>query len=240
MAATPSPAPPPVHDRVYAALRAAIMTGRVVPGRGVTLRGLAAELGTSPMPVREAIRRLSAERALEVRANRRVYVPTMTRERCEDIRAARLLLEPVLAERALAGIDARRLSAIRAEDDAVGAALAAGDVETYMAANRTFHFLIYDAMPAPVMRPLVESLWLQFGPFMRIVHARLGPSVAVDHHEEAIAAIAAGEADALKRAIADDIRAGMALIEAALVRDPPATPPARRRLSPRRSAGDKS
>jgi DNA-binding GntR family transcriptional regulator len=206
----------PVHDRIYAALRSAIMTGRVVPGRGVTLRGLAAELGTSPMPVREAIRRLAAERALEVRANRRVYVPNLTQDRFEEILTARLLLEPAAAERALASIDAARLDAIRDQDTAVERAIQAGDVEAYMAANRAFHFLIYDALPSPVIRPLIESLWLQFGPFMRTVYGRLGTANLVDHHVRAIAAIEANDAAALRQAIADDIREGMALIHAAL------------------------
>jgi DNA-binding GntR family transcriptional regulator len=223
--------PGPVHDRVYAALRTAIMSGRVVPGRGVTLRGLAAELGTSPMPVREAIRRLAAERALEVRTNRRVYVPNLTRERFEEILTARVLLEPAAAERALTAIDADRLVAIRQADDAVEQALQAGDVEAYMAANRSFHFLIYDALPSPVIRPLIESLWLQFGPFMRTVYGRLGTANLIDHHVRAIAAIEGRDAAALKQAIADDIREGMALIGAALTApaSPVITKPARRR-----------
>ena len=52
------------QERVYRELREAIVTGRFVPGRPVTLRGVAVELGVSPMPVREALRQLVAERAL--------------------------------------------------------------------------------------------------------------------------------------------------------------------------------
>jgi DNA-binding GntR family transcriptional regulator len=219
----------PVHDQVYAALRNALIGGRLVPGRGVTLRGLAGELGVSPMPVREAIRRLAAERALDVRANRRVYVPSMTPERCAEILACRLMLEPAAAARALPFIDAARLAAIEAHDEAVETALTGGDVEAYMAANRAFHFAIYTAAPTQVLRPLIESLWLQFGPFMRTVYGRLGTANLVDHHVRAIAAIRARDAAGLADALADDIRAGMALIEDALAQDMvPAAPPRRR------------
>ena len=52
------------QERVYTRRREAILNGHVVPGRSVTLRGVAASLDVSPMPVREALRRLTAERAL--------------------------------------------------------------------------------------------------------------------------------------------------------------------------------
>ena len=51
------------------------------PGQRFTLRGLAAAIGTSAMPVREAVTRLAAEQALEVLPNRAIRVPLMTRER---------------------------------------------------------------------------------------------------------------------------------------------------------------
>ena len=51
-----------MHERVYRELRSRLIGGRVVPGRAVTLRGLAGELCVSPMPVREAVSRLVAER----------------------------------------------------------------------------------------------------------------------------------------------------------------------------------
>jgi DNA-binding FadR family transcriptional regulator len=86
----------PLHDRVYRLLRHALVTGRIVPGRAVTLRGLAQSLGVSPMPVREAIRRVSAEGGLVVGANRRVWVPAMDAERYEELIHARTLLEPEL------------------------------------------------------------------------------------------------------------------------------------------------
>ena len=99
----------PLHDRVYRRLRDALITGRIVPGRAVTLRGLAQSLGVSPMPVREAIRRVSAEGGLIVGANRRVWVPDMDADRFDELVRTRTLLEPEAAVRALPHIDAARL-----------------------------------------------------------------------------------------------------------------------------------
>jgi DNA-binding GntR family transcriptional regulator len=211
-AAAAAKAEPPKHDQVYGAIRNALITGRIVPGRGVTLRGLAATLGVSPMPVREALRRLAAEGGLEVRANRRVYVPDMDAARFEELVAVRSLLEPEAAARALPFIDAERLKRIEAIDNALEAALTSGDAEAYMAANHAFHFAIYTAAPSSVLVPLIETLWLQFGPFMRAVYGRVGTANLVDQHERAVGAIARRDAQDLAAAIRADIQDGMSLI----------------------------
>ncbi len=212
----------PLHDQVYRRLRHALVTGRIVPGRAVTLRGLAQSLGVSPMPVREAIRRVSAEGGLEVGANRRVWVPAMDGERFDELIRARILLEPEAAVRALPHIDRERLERLRDIDDSIDVALERGDVEAYMAGNHRFHFEIYAANPSRVLVPLIESLWLQFGPFMRSVYGRLGTVALVDHHVDALDAIIAHDADALARAIRADIMEGMELIATSVLTVPAA------------------
>lgn len=214
----------PLHDQVYARLRHALVTGRFVPGRAVTLRGLAEELGVSSMPVREALRRLSAERALDVSLTRRVQVPTMSRERFDELMTARQLLEGEAAGRALAFVDKARLAEMRGADASIDRALASGDVEGYMDGNHRFHFLLYTAGPSQVLVPLIETLWLQFGPFMRSVYGRVGTASLVDQHERAMDAIARGDEAGLRAAIVADIRDGMTLIGTALL-DPPAREP---------------
>ena len=124
-----------VRDTVERAVREALLTGRFVPGRAVTLRGLAQELGVSPMPVREAVRALSAGNALEIRPNGRIQVPTMTRPRLEEILKARLLLEPELAGLAGPGLNRADAAGLAAIDDRIDASLDGGDAETYMRLN---------------------------------------------------------------------------------------------------------
>lgn len=203
------------RGHVDRSIRHALITGRFIPGKAVTLRGLAAELGVSPMPVREVIQRLAAENALSIRANGRVQVPDMTPERFDEILRARLLLEPELARRALPALgkaDAKELEDI---DTRMDVSIASGDAEGYMRLNHAFHFRIYSAARSTVLLPLVESLWLQFAPFMRTVYGRLGTAVLVDHHKEAIAAIRQRKDEALAAAIAADIQDGMDFIEQA-------------------------
>jgi DNA-binding GntR family transcriptional regulator len=145
------------QERVYTRLREAILNGHFVPGRSVTLRGVAASLDVSPMPVREALRRLTAERALELLSNRRVAVPIMTITKLEEICDARIALETAAAERALAGIGEAELLHLREIDDAVNRAIDKHDVLAYIHGNYNFHFTLYGYGNSEITLPLIES-----------------------------------------------------------------------------------
>lgn len=208
-----------VRDEATEQLRHALITGRIVPGRSVTLRGLAASLGTSPMPIREAIRSLAAENALEIRSNGRVLVPTMSEKRFEDLVRARVLLEPEAAAMAMPNLNRKDIKRLTDIDTTLDESLKSGDVDAYMRLNHDFHFAIYRASESSVLLPLIESLWLQFGPFMRTVYGRVGTIGLVDQHKEAIAAIGRGDEDALRAAITADILDGMRIIGVGLLPD---------------------
>lgn len=200
------------HEEVYRRLREQILYGGIKPGSAVTLRGLADELGVSPMPVREAVRRLIAERALLLQDNRRVMVPPMSRDTFEQILYARRALEPEIAARALPKMSKKDISIIEDIDNAIDIAMRAGDTEGYMRANYQFHFSIYRKSEAWTLVALVESIWLQFGPFMRMAYGRIGTSTIEDHHEFAIAAMRNGDGNGLRSAIDADIGQGMGFI----------------------------
>jgi DNA-binding GntR family transcriptional regulator len=211
------PASISAHERVYRTLRQRILTGGFLPGKPVTLRGIANQLGVSPMPVREAVRRLIAERALDMQDNRRVSVPAMTREKFHQIVFARRSLEPELAMRALPHIDKARLAEIEALDEGIDRAMASGDIEGYMRGNLGFHFAIYQRADAETLLALTESVWLQFAPFMRHVYGRFGTAKLIDQHALARQAIHRRDPKMLAAAIREDIMQGMRFIgEAAL------------------------
>ncbi len=198
-----------VQEWVYQQLREAIMTGYFVPGRSVTLRGVAAMLNVSLMPVREALRRLVAERALQALSNRRVTVPQLSQTRLTELCEVRIRLETLAAEKALPSIDAERLERLQRIDGEVDTALAKKHAENYLCKNQEFHFTLYRSSPSQVLIPMIENLWLQFGPFMRMALNHIDMNNMVDRHREALAAIAAKDSEALCRAIEADIRDGM-------------------------------
>ncbi len=205
-------APNTTHERIYRALKEKWLFRGFLPGKARTLRGLADDLGVSPMPVREAVRRLIAEGALELHGNRRVSIPEMSEKNYREIMLARSLLEPELAIMAMPNADEARISQLIAIDEEIDDCLENGDVEGYMRGNYHFHFHLYSFASSHVMANLVESLWMQFGPFMRLVYGRHGTANLVDQHKQAVEALQKRDSLALRTAITEDVRQGMVFI----------------------------
>ncbi|MBU6207924.1 MAG: GntR family transcriptional regulator, partial [Alphaproteobacteria bacterium] len=96
LVAAPADAPS-LAAHIYDTLRLRLITGQFAPGDAFSTRSLARELGVSQMPVRDALARLAAEGAIDIRSKRRMTVPVMTRLRYDDLMRCRLLLEPAAA-----------------------------------------------------------------------------------------------------------------------------------------------
>lgn len=195
---------------VYQTLRNAVMYGEILPGRALTIRELAGILDVSPMPVREALRQLAAENALEIQGNRRVMVPKMTAMKFSELCEARIAIESHAAARALPYIDRDQLSQLRVLDSLIDKAQEEKNLAQISTLNQNFHRALYTANPHQVTLPLIESLWLQLGPFMRLATSQLEEHYLVDRHNEAMTAIEKKDAFALQIAIAADIREGIA------------------------------
>ena len=207
----------PTHEVTYAQLRDMILFGHLEPGAAVTIQGLVADLGAGMTPVREAIRRLTAEGALEPQGNRRVAVPRLTSATLDQVAFARLSIEPKLAEMAGACLTPALIAELTTLDRAVDRAIAAGDIPAYLASNHAFHFCLYEASEAPVLVDMARSMWLRFGPSLRIVCARFGGTQLPDRHGEALSAMAIGDVGALREAIRRDLAQGIDQVRAALV-----------------------
>lgn len=207
-----------VRAWVLRRLRGDLLTGRFLPGRAVTIRGLAESMQVSPTPVREALAQLVSEGALTLLDNRRVRVPDMTLERFEELLSARIALEAEAAERAIFSIDEGALQELERLDEVLGNAIAVGDLEGWIEANFAFHARLYGARPSSVLMPMIESLWLQIGPFMRVALENLEGRYTVDRHGEALDAIRRRDRLALRLAIESDIRDGIGHLGLVLLR----------------------
>lgn len=201
------------HQWAYQLLRSNLLCGRIEPGKALTIRGLAEVLDVSPMPIREALHRLACEGAVEVKDNRRVIVPDMTAAKFNELCELRILLETHAAVNALPYVKAKDIDRLERLDKQIDAAVTAGNVEEISLINQDFHRSLYLINPVQISIPLIESLWLQLGPFSRIAISRLEKVYLVDRHQEAIAALKLNNADALKQAIEADIRDGIASIK---------------------------
>jgi DNA-binding GntR family transcriptional regulator len=200
------------HQWVYQLLRSNLLCGRIEPGVALTIRGLAEILEVSPMPVREALHRLACEGGVEVKNNRRVIVPSMTSEKFSELCNLRILLETHAAEAALPYIKEHDIEVLERVDASIDAAIEANDIDNISLCNQQFHRYLYSANPFQISVPLIESLWLQLGPFSRIAINKLEKVYLVDRHAEALEALRKRNLFGLRRAIEADIRDGIASI----------------------------
>ncbi|MEP2532347.1 GntR family transcriptional regulator [Shimia sp.] len=206
----------PVHHQVYLQLREAVLFGEFVPGQAVTIKGLVELTGAGMTPIREAIRRLTSEGALEFRGNRRVVVPTPSGEDLDELLFLRETLEPKLAALAAERVSEQDLNKLEIIDSKLDDAIAQGDVGAYLRRNYAFHANLYDIAEAPILTEITNSLWLRFGPSMRVVCGQVGTRNLPDNHKQALVALASGNTVATAAAIRADIVQGMEQMRAAL------------------------
>lgn len=209
------------HQQVYQALREQLISGSIAPGTNVSMRGISKAMGVGLMPVREAMTRLCGERALEVQRNGRICVPELTRRRFEELMQARQHLEPMCAKRALPFMTPEKIAEMEACDARINTSYTTGDADAYMSENYQFHFALYRSGGSEVLVPLLESVWMQFGPFMRSVFDMNEKSAIVDKHQMALEAIRRDDAEALGLAIQADIMDAVHLLKQTLGGEPP-------------------
>jgi DNA-binding GntR family transcriptional regulator len=194
-----------LQDRIYDKLTNAIMSGLFVPGQPITIRGLAATLGTSPIPVREAIRRLTSERALEVLRNGSIAVPKMTRAKFEDLRRSRILIEGFATELAARNLTRSDIGKLEDECRKIDAAKLAGRRRDTLLHTKRFRFIIYEATRRETLVPIIESLWLQVGPLFNLVLADPAVAALSQNQRRAVRAFKRGDPKAARAWIERDI-----------------------------------
>ena len=202
----------------YRKLRDALMKGRFMPGDTVSLRGLARELGTSPMPIREAVRHLVAEKALELKQNRTFSVPVMTRAKLDELRTLRVILEGSVAEKAGNKISEADLIEMHGLQDEMKSAVFRGDAKRYLTKNQDFHFLLYKSAGMSFAVDIIETLWLQIGPSFNFLllgkqsgkHSSTpDTSFLTLHHDALLKALERRNPVAVRLALEHDINDGM-------------------------------
>jgi DNA-binding GntR family transcriptional regulator len=198
-----------LHEAAYERLRRALMDGHFKPGQTFTIRALAEVFGTSPMPVRDALKRLVSERALDLTSNRSVVLPVMTRARFREILQIRLSIEPMITQRAAIRITPETIEAMAADHQQMCRAEAAGQAGRYLAANCRFHFRLYESADAPVMLAVIQSMWLQIGPHLNHIfrlQRRASATARVDHHHnDLLRALRRQDAEAAAKAVWNDL-----------------------------------
>jgi DNA-binding GntR family transcriptional regulator len=205
-------------DVVVAALRESIITGELAAGTPLRQRDLAAQFGMSPIPVREALRRLEAEGLVESDLHRGSTVkgasPSAGAENYE-IRAGLESLAAKYAAARITDLELDRLAEINARLDECDDEPAAAEL------NRHFHFQIYEASGSPVLLALLRLLW---GTFPSPGGPMRGRPLAesVKQHADILDALRQGDAVACEQLVRSHILAAIDYLPAS---PDPATEP---------------
>jgi DNA-binding GntR family transcriptional regulator len=230
-----SPLDHSLRKQVYDSLRDALTAGRFVPGQKLTFRFIAGTLGVSLTPVREAIRRLVAEGALEMQPSRSVRVPLMTKDKLLELRDIRLALEGLAVEKAAALATAAHVARLRRIVTELMTVRGRGDTAADRQKIREFHFALYAIANQPTLLQMIEGLWLRTGPYLNLLYPDFIASPrGPERRLRIIRAVESHDAAAARREMEADIGealtyvAGLADAQGVIAPARP-TPPKRRR-----------
>lgn len=189
-------------DRAHERLRASILSGRLAAGQELRQEVLAAGLGVSRTPLREALNRLVSEGLVEFRPHRSAVVAEFSLYDLEQDYAARLVIEPAAARIAARRGDPAALAAL--EESVRAAAEAGNDVDRRFEASRAFHRALVAAAGNRHLVRFVDELWGgRIAPYFYSRQALVAGRSSRDREEHAEIArlVRAGNADGAARAV---------------------------------------
>ena len=185
-------------------MRYGLMSGLFVPGQVLSLRKLAAEFGTSPMPIRECVGRLLAANALEEMPNGSIRIPLLDLDSIKDLFELRVRVEGMAVRNATPKVTATVLQQLGVLNQKIRQAHDAGAMGRLLAANQEFHFHLYSLTESTILLQIIEGLWLRSGPTM---YFALGTPGLWDSssHVDILDALRRGDAKQAEEAMARDI-----------------------------------
>ncbi len=197
-ATAPRPGPGTAAQHALEGLRRAMVEGELRPGDRVRQEEIAERLGVSLAPVREALAVLEQEGQVSYLPRRGYTVAELALEEVREIYALRALLEERAARRALPLLDEDAVGRIELAARECADAAAAGDVAAELAANRRFHFAVLSSPDQVHTLRLIRLLWDSTETYRALYYSSpQGREESLRAHERIVAAIRAGEGDAL-------------------------------------------
>lgn len=150
------------QDQVAEIIRERIITGAYERGQKLKQADLAADLGVSITPVREALLTLLAEGYVQGLPHKGLLVPELDPTQLREIYELRLMLERELTSIALSKITSGDVLMLKNLQQTVAAATVAGDLQAVRTANFRFHFYLYEIAGRPQTLHFVRVLWAKY------------------------------------------------------------------------------
>ena len=205
----------PLNNRIYQSLKWSLIIGEYFPGSVLSIRSLAKKMGTSTMPVREALNRLASERLLLSSVKRSYKVAALDPKRVADQFFLRARLEGIATKLAVPNLTASQIDELETLAHMMVRDVKTGANENYIVRNYNFHFSIYAASQNEELFWSIERLWAQTGPYLaQVVRSQIMPDEWQVLHTEIAKSIRARNASKAARLIEKDIRWGVSTFAA--------------------------
>jgi DNA-binding GntR family transcriptional regulator len=195
-------------DAAYVTLRAAILDGRLYPGERVTLAGLAANLGMSPMPIRDALKRLSGEGLVVLTPHTDTVIAPFDIVDVEQIFVLRANLESLAARLAAKSVTPDLLGELWTLHAGMKEQMESEDFEAFAQNNRRFHEAIFEAANNPYLRRMLGEVWTlsyRFRAGYRIIPGRA--AAAHREHHQIVLALSENNEEAAETAMRTHVSA---------------------------------
>lgn len=149
----------PLYEIAYENIKASILSGELKSGTPLNQSEVAAQMGISRMPIRDALRILEKENLIEYNKNQGYIVADFPKAKIMDILLIRSILEPkavLLCKGKLTDEN------IKAMEDIVSASMVALEMSDFKAVrqfNHDFHYTIYNTVGSPTLLDIIDKLW---------------------------------------------------------------------------------
>ncbi len=147
------------QENVLRAVRQLIATGHLEPGQQVVQDSLAAQLGVSRVPLREALKVLEGEGQVVYSPHRGYFVADLSVDDLTEVYRIRALLEEEALNVGIPLMTDEDVDYILELKAAVETVAESGDVSEISAANRKFHFAMFELSNMPRLVRLIKNLW---------------------------------------------------------------------------------
>lgn len=203
----PVPAAGAASERIAAHLRDAILAGRIAPGERIRQEEVADRLGTSRLPVREALRILEAEGLTEHTANKGSRVPRLDPAGLDIFYRMRERLEPLALIESLPHLTEAEISGLADVHEQI---TAGDDLAEFLVLDRAFHLGSYAGCGSEQLVGSVVRLWNSTQPYRRAfmsLEGRPHRREIVDHeHRLILDALTRRDPEDAERYLAGHIR----------------------------------
>lgn len=147
----------PLGQAIAGKLRDAILDGHLPPGTPIRQEALAQQLGTSRIPVREALRQLESEGMLTLVPHSGARVARLDLAEHIELYRIREALEPMVIGESAKHLSDAQLQELRELEDLIEASH--NDQQAWIRHDRTFHLLTYAAAPFPRALRMIHGFW---------------------------------------------------------------------------------